>query len=367
MSRLLFLFPVFLLIVAGCNETEENIIWQGTYGQGNALFVKTTSDTGFVSAGTLEGKQYLLFLKNDKSKGLEYKPDLQGVITSVWTESGYFITAGSTGGKMFLSKIDIKGTVVWDSVFESASRIDYTSICRLGTDSFLAVGTPDPDSTVTAKSVISFVWFNSSGFISLRKDITNDPFAAAKSVAADNSGNLFLAMTRLGTSGNLKASVAKFNDQLQKLWERDLYNNPLFGASSLAITLDGSGNPVVAGRTGMQVSTGVETTTFITKYYHTGDSVSNNYLEYSNAGYAVMASGNNQYYVLNRKCIVINIVDQNMEYSGIIRTFSSCDPKNTQNYGNYIDITSDGNLIIAGSSGSNYYLVIKSSSAISPV
>ena len=302
-----------------------------------------------------------------RKKALEYKSDLTGIFSSVHAEKGYFIAAGSSGGKMLLSRIDMAGTIVWDTIFNNSFKIDHTSLCWLGGENFLALGTPDPDSTATASSGLTFIWFNSSGVISNRKDLLNTPFAAAKAVVTDNSGNIYLGLAKLGNGGNLKASVAKYNSLVQKIWEKDLYNNPAFGAASLGITLDGSDNPVVTGRTGMQVSSGIETSTFIAKYYHSGDSTAKNYLEYSNAGSTVIPDNKNQFYVLNKKCLIINIVDQHMDYGGVIRTYSSCDAKKTENFGNSVDITSDGNLIIAGSQGNNYYLVIKSSSALSPV
>lgn len=367
MKRLIPRLIILSAIIIGCNKTEENIIWQGSFGQGRAICVKTTGDSGFVSVGELQGKPYLLYLDEGKNKALEYKPDLPGLLTSVHAQKGFFITAGSSGGKMLLSRIDMTGSVVWDTIFDNNYKIDYTALCWLGGENFMALGTPDPDSTATASSGLTFIWFNSSGVINNRKDLLNSTFTAAKAVVTDNSGNIYLGLAKTGSGGNLKAAVEKYNSLVQKIWEKDLYNNPSFGASSLGITLDGSGNPVVTGRTGMQVSSGVETNTFIAKYYFSGDSIAKTYLEYSNAGYSVIPDNKNQYYVLNRKCLIINIVDQHMDYAGVIRTYSSCDSKSTENFGNSIDITSDGNLIIAGSQGNNYYLVIKSSSALSPV
>ena len=367
MKRLIPQLIILSAIIIGCDKTEENIIWQGSFGQGRALSVQTTGDSGFVSVGESLGSLYLLYLDEDKKKVLEYKPDIPGILTSVHTGKGFFITAGSSGGKMLLSRINMTGTVVWDTIFENNFKIDHTSLCWLGGENFLALGTPDPDSTVTSSSGLTFLWFNSSGMISNRKDLLSTPFAAAKAVVTDNSGNIYLGLAKPGNGGNLKASVAKYNSLVQKIWEKDLYNNPAFGAASLGITLDGEGNPVVTGRTGMQVSSGIETNTFIAKYYHSGDSVAKNYLEYSNTGSSVIPVDDNQFYVLNRRCLIVNIVDQHMDYTGVIRTYSTCDSRNTENFGNSVDITSDGNLIISGSQGNNYYLVIKSSSALSPV
>jgi len=363
-----FFFLLISAFIAGCSKTEDDIIWQSSYGQGTALGIETTGDSGFVSVGKMDDKLYLLYLDNNKNKVVEYKSDLAGTFTGVTAGDGYFITAGSSGGKMILSKIDLHGTVLWDTLFNASFTVEQACLCRLNGDNYVAVGSASPDSAIKQSSRLLFVWFNGSGTITSRKDNVYSTFAVASSVAADNSGNLYLAVSKLGSGGYLKALTAKYDAlQQQIVWEREIYNNPSFGSASLAITLDGSGNPVITGRTGMQVSGGTETNAFIARYFRTNDSLTKNYLEYSNAGTSVVPAGTGQFYSLNMKCLIINIIDTDMEISGIIRTFSSCDSKTTDIFGYSMDISSDGNLILGGSAGGSYYLAIKSSSALSPV
>jgi hypothetical protein len=187
------------------------------------------------------------------------------------------------------------------------------------------------------------------------------------SAVTDNSGNLYLALTRKGTSGKMKAMVTKYNIDLQKIWERELYNNPSYNAASLSIVLDENNNPVVSGRTEVASGEGIADNAFVARYFFSGDSVQKQYLEYVNSGPSVIDDGTGQFMALNMRCLIINIMDNRMKISGIIRTYSSCDSKTTDAFGYSFDLASDGNIIIAGSKGNGYYLAVKSSSALSPV
>jgi hypothetical protein len=277
------------------------------------------------------------------------------------------IAAGSSDGKMYLAGIGMSGELLWDTVFTSSFRIDYSSLADLGDGNFMALGSADPDSTVVSASGISFVQFNSSGTISSKSDITSITFMAARSFALDDGGNIFLALTRSSTGVMLKAGLAKYNPQVQKLWEKDLYNNPSFGAASLDIILDAGGNPIVSGRTELSVSAGKENSAFIARYFAAADSLTKNYLEYSNRGYSIRMTGSGDYAVLNSNCFIVNLIDQDIEITGIIRTYNSCDSKQTDAIGYSMDITPDGNIIMAGSRGGSFYLAVKSFEALSPV
>jgi hypothetical protein len=363
---------VILFIIASalvsCSKTTENIIWESSFGKGKALFVQAAGDTGIVSCGEMDGKQYLLFLDADKNKVFEYRSDYKGLLNDVWTGENYFITAGSAGGKMYLAKIDNTGTPIWDSVFNNTFRVDNTSLCYLGSGQFLAVGSVNPDSSFTGSAGLSFVWFDNNGIITQRRDSSYTSYIAVMDAATDNSGNIYLASSRQSGSTTM-ATVTKFTSYFYKQWEKPISNNPAFGAASLSIILDGPDKPIVAGRTELQVSTGKEDNTFVVRYFFSipNDSIRKEYLEYANSGTSVIKDGTGQYLVLNSRCNVINILDQDFKQAGIIRTYSSCDSQATDIFGYSIALDPSGNILIAGTKGGGYYLALKSSTALSPV
>jgi hypothetical protein len=364
-----FLFIIAAAAFVSCTKTSDNIIWEKSFGQGKALFVGATGDTGIVSCGELDGKQYLLFLDAAKNKVFEYKSEYNGLLSDVWTGENYFITAGSTSGKMYLAKIDNTGTQVWDSVFNTTFRIDHTSLCYLGYGNFLAIGSVNPDSLYAGAAGLAFIWFDHNGNITKRVDQTSSSFVAAMDAATDNSGNIYLALTKQGSGGKTKASVAKLSSILIPQWEKEISNNPSFGAASMALVLDGSDNPVITGRTELQASTGTENNTFFVRYMFAipNDSVNRKYLEYANFGSSVIKDGSGQFMVLNSRCNIINLLDQDIKVTGIIRTYASCDSQATDIYGYSIALDPSGNIIIAGTKGGGYYIALKSLTALEPV
>jgi hypothetical protein len=366
--RKVLIIVLLPLLFTGCKKNGENIVWERTYGTGKAFFVKNLADTAIVACGESEGKQYLLLTDRNGNKIAEYKPDISGVLTSAYAGSDYIMASGSSDGKLSLVKLDLAGTPVWDTVFTSALTVEYASMVYAEGGNFLAVGSADPDSALKDNTAFYFKWFDSGGNINSEKELVfTGSFAAARGVSMDNSGNIYLAVTRKGSSGKLKATVVKYNSDLQKLWEKELYNNPLFGAASMAITIDPDNNPVITGRTEMQVSKGIANNAFAARYFFAGDSLQKCYLEYTNTGTSVTGENGGDFLVLNTGCLVVSILGERLKSTGLIRTFSSCDPQTTDTFGYSLDITGEGNIIMAGNKGSQIYIAVKSSSSVSPI
>jgi hypothetical protein len=215
---------------------------------------------------------------------------------------------------------------------------------------------------------LSFVWFDNNGNISQRVDSVYTSYISVMDAATDNSGNIYLASARQNGNG-IMATVSKYTSYLYRQWEKPISNNPAFRAATFSIILDGPDKPVVAGRTEMQVSGGIEDNTFVARYFFSvpKDSIKKQYLEYANSGTSIIRDGNGQYLVLNSNCNVINILDQDFEPSGIIRTYNACDSQATDVFGYSIGLDPSGDIIIAGTKGGGYYLALKSSTALSPV
>jgi len=366
MNRLLFLI-FLLLIFSSCKKISDNIIWEKSFGPGTAMFIKATSDSGIISCGESGGKQYFLYLDKNRNKVTEYKSSDDGLLSSAWTSNDCIIAAGSKTGKMLLMRLDNRGSKIWDTIFSTTYYIDRTSLSYLGNGELLAVGSANPDSSDTGVTGLFFVWFDTTGAITNHDEIKGTTFIAANDFTTDYAGNIYLAMTRKGAA-NPKAGIAKYNNLLQKIWETDLYNNPSFGAASLGIKLDITGNIYVSGETELSVSTGVTDNSFLASLTGSGSVRWKKYLEYANSGSSLRLDDSGKPMMLNMNCFIIDILNpEDGSSSGIIRTYSVCDSNNTDAFGLCIDLDYDGNVLMAGSKGGGFYLAIKSSFTQSPV
>lgn len=367
MNRIIL--PIFLLlIISSCRKISDNIIWEKSFGPGTAMFIKSTADSGIISCGEKGGKQYFLYLDKNRNKVTEYISADEGSLSSAWWNTGTLITAGSISGKMLLIRLDYQGNKLWDTTFNTTYNIGHTSLCYLGNGELLAIGSAAPDSSNAGASGLLFIWFDTTGAIINRNEINEATFISANDFVTDNTGNIYLALTRKSGSGKPKAGVAKYNDQLQKIWETDLYNNPGAGAASLGIRLDNAGNIFVSGKTELTVSSGNVNNSFFAFLRSNGIVRWKKYLEYANSGSAVRLDDSEMPMILNRNCFIINILNpSDSSYLGIIRTYSVCDPNNTDAFGLSFDIDLEGNILMAGSKGGGYYIAIKSSLLLSPV
>jgi hypothetical protein len=360
MNRLPVILILVLIFSQDCKKSTTNPVWDRTYGIGNARFIRATADSGLISCGDLEGKPYLIKLDRNKNKLSEYKSDKEGLFSSAIFNKSISIAAGSSKGKMLITFLDNKSNFLWDTTFSSGYYIDYTTVCDLGNDEVLAVGSASPDSSNSGATGLYFVRFTTARSIINTQEITGSSFIAANKVITDNSGNIYLALTRKNIGSKSKATVAKYNGQLQSLWETELYNNPDFGASSLGIFKDNAGNIYVSGKTGISVSSGSIDNSFTVCLTNNGIVSWKKYLEFTNSGSSVMLNEKGEVLMLNHNCFIIDILNSDDgSLSGTIRTFDVCDSNNTDAYGQDFDINYDGNIILAGSNGGVFYLAMK--------
>ena len=355
MNRLSTLVILILIILAGCKKSTDNPLWEGSFGTGTAYFIRATADSGLISCGELDGKPYIIKLDRNKNKVSDYTFPSDGLFNSAWFDKDISIAAGSTGGKMLITCVDNKGSLLWDTTFTAGYRIDFTTVCYLGSGEFLAVGSASPDSTASAG--LYFVWFNTAGSIFITKEIADPSFIAARGAATDNSGNIYLALTRKVSGTKTRASVAKYNNQLQKIWETELYNNPNYAAASLGICLDNSGNIYISGVTELAGSDGPADNSFTASVTINGVVSWRSYLENTNGGSSVLLDDEGHVAMLNYNCFIVNVLGQAdgvLAYT--IRAFDVCDSKATDAFGRDFDINYETNLLMAGSKSGGFYL-----------
>jgi hypothetical protein len=360
MNRLPALLILVLILSPGCRKSTNNAIWERSYGSGTAMFVRATADSGLISCGELGGKPYLIKLDKNRNKLSDYKYSGDGLFSSVWFNNDLSIAAGNTNGKMLITCLNKQDSLLWDTTFSASYYMDYSSVCNLGGNELFVVGSSRPDSLQSRVTGLYCVWLNTSGSIINKKELKETSFISANRVITDNSGNIYFALTRKYTGSKSKASVAKYDSQLQPMWETELYNNPDFGASSLGIWIDNTGNIYVCGKTELSSSSGSVDNSFSVSLTNNGSIIWKKYLEATNSGSSLLIDENGHVLMLNHNCFVVNILNSvDGTETGTIRTFSGCDSKNTDTFGQDFDINFDGNIILAGSNSGGFYLGLK--------
>jgi hypothetical protein len=359
MRYLLFITGILLLLFS-CKKESDDILWERTFGEGRALYVRSASDSGIISCGILDGKAYLVKLSRERSVTAEVKYQEADLFSAAWADTGRFIAAGSDNGGLVLFCGDKDGNTIWDTLINPGFRIERARMVYSGSGNFLVAGTAMPDSAVDGRSGLIFVRFDTTGAIALRKDINDNNFLAAGHISVDAQGNIILPLTRKTIYARAKASVAKYNSDFQKIWETELYNNPDFGAASFSATCDNSGNIFVTGKTEVSREAGTVDNSFLASLSTAGAVRWKKYLEQTNAGKTV-ALKSDLVYMLNRNCFVIDIAElSDGADAGKIRMYKACDSKNTDATGEDMDFHYDGNILAAGSKSSNFYLSLKS-------
>ncbi len=356
--------PVFLLVflLSSCKKAESDFIWEKSYGKGEALFLKSSPDSGFIACGEKEGKPYFIRLDKNRKLIIDFSSDFPGLFNSAWFDTSGYISAGSSSGKMLLMRHSRTGIKLWEKSLDAGFQIDYTNLIYTGNGELLAIGTARPDSSGIGATGLLFVRFDTTGIVSVQKKIPETVFIAAADAAIDKSGNIFLPLTRKAQGSKSKASVAKYNDQFVKLWETDLYNNPSFGAASLTIKLDAPGNVYVGGNTEVSTNKGTLNNSFMASLTLSGTLKWKAYRENSNSGCSLIFNEIGNIMMLNRNCFVISLINPaDGTDAGTKRMFSVCVSENTDAFGSDFDLTYDKNILLAGKLGDSFFLALKAS------
>ncbi len=356
-----FALLTLVIVSVSCTKEESDFIWEKSFGQGHAYYLISTSDSGFVSCGSVDNRPFLLKLNKDKKSLVEFQSEREGLFSSVWSGTSCFIAGGSSNGKMLLSGIDNEGSMLWDTLISASFNIDLTNLSYYGNGDLLAVATPFPDSTGSGNTGILFVKFDTTGCIIEGKEVEETGLISVNRITIDDSGNILLPITRKKDAGKKQASAAKYTLDLNKLWETKLFNNPGFGAESLGIITGRDGNIYFSGNTELSVDDGVLNNSFLVSLSSSGSVNWKKYFEKSNAGTALIFDENRLLMMLNRNCFIVSLAntDDGSE-AGRLRIFDVCDPVNTDALGADFDLTYEGNILMAGSLGGYYYLALKS-------
>lgn len=361
MKRIIPVFILIILVVSCKKNGESDFIWEKSSGRGSAYFIKTSSDSGFYACGDLDGSPYFVRYNKQRNQILELKAENPGLFSSAWFDTSGYVAGGNSAGKMLLTRYSPSGIKLWEKSVETGFYVNFTHLFYTGNGNLLAIATASPDSANSGITSLYFSRFDTTGKIIVEKKTAESGFVSVNKAVTDNVGNIFLPVTRKSSSSNPKASVAKYNDQFQKMWETELYNNPDFGAASLAIIINSSSQIFVSGSTGIAGKDGVLNNTFLASLNSNGTLNWKKYLENNNAGSALLFDNANNLMILNMNCFIINISGADGTDEGLIRPFSVCNSKDTNAFGRDFSVFYDSNLLIAGSLGGSFYIALKSS------
>lgn len=357
------LFSLFflLLFITSCNKKDNgDLIWEKSFGKGEALSIAASADSGFATCGFVSGKPYFVRFDKDRSISLEISADFQGEFSSFWFDTSGYVTAGNSAGKMLIMRHAPSGNKLWEKTIDAGYRIDVTNLIYTGNGILLAVGSASSDTTYTGATGILFVTLDTTGVILSQKNIPDSRFIASGSAVMDASGNTYLALTRKNTNEKSRAVVAKYNDQFAKLWETELYNNPGFGASCKSIIIDGTGSLYVAGHTELSTTTGPVNNSFLASLTMGGVVNWKKYLEASNSGKDLLFDDAGDIMMLNRNCCIIRYQHtSDGADAGTLRMFDACNSKDTDALGSSADNSYDKNLLVAGSRSGNFFIGLK--------
>lgn len=361
MKKLIF-FLLIIMTFFSCKKSESDFIWERTYGAGEALSIRSSADSGFYVCGRSEGNPHFVRFDRNRSKVIDIVPDVKGLFSSAWFDTSGYIAGGSSFGKMLLMRYSPNGNKLWEKTIDAGFYADLTEIMYAGNGTFLALASASPDSSDNGATGLYFTRFDTTGNIIAQKYLADANFISAGSAVLDASGNVYLAITRKKAAAKPKASVAKYNDLFQKMWETDLYNNPDFDAGCISVILSSQETVYVTGRTGVPVLDGVKDNSFAASLTKNGSIIWKKYLEQSNSGEALLFDEANNLLALSQNCFIIRKMSSSDGTDlDIIRPYSQCVSEDTDAIGRDFSLSYDKNYLLAGSKGGSFYIAVKSS------
>jgi hypothetical protein len=362
MYRIFTLLLLTAFLLSGCKKSSSNLKWERTYGKGKAMFLAATPDSGIVACGEIENYPYFIKLNKDKEKIADYKYPKTGAYNSAWSDGLVSVATGYSDGKMLISCFSDSCKVLWDTTFTASFQVSFSTLCYLGNGNLIVMASGKMDSLYTSNTGLLTVWVNTNGTITGKTEHKESSYMSAGKIVTDNSGYIYLALTRKNLGSESKASVAKFPVALaaKPIWETELYNNPSFGASTTSLTMDISGNIFATGKTQLPVSGGQVITAFTVALSSGGTIKWKDYLEFSNSGIYIISDNNSHILTLHQNCFVIYSLDSGLgTTSQIVRPFEACESDNTTNLGWSLDLDYNNYLLMAGQNGGRFYLCAK--------
>lgn len=360
MKSTILLSLIILVALISCNRESEDFLWEYSGGAGSAFFLAVTPDSGYISAGAIDGKPFLMKSNRSGRRVFSYASDMPGHFKTVWSDTAFFLAAGGSEGDLFLSMLDRDGNLVWEKKVEASITVsevflfpgeyegEIIALCGTGPD--------EPQDAISGLMKVSFDTTGSIGSVTTR----NEPsfFRVSGAVNLTDGGYMLASTESAGTSKPV-AAMRRVSNTLSNSGNRtELSNNPAYSAASLDICRAGAGEFLVAGRTELASGGNLFNNSFVSMVRSSG--AWKKYPENSNEGIALWYDGHGLVYLLNRNCFIVTVLstDDGSDYRRL-RIFNACDSYDTGAAAEAFVVNHDGNLMIAGTRGGRYYLALK--------
>lgn len=344
-----------LIIFSSCNREESNgFLWEKSHGEGFAYASLYTGDSLFIFSGSISG--YPSVIKTTLSGRLIYRydGDSNGSFTSMTEDTSGVTLAGASGGRLLVTRLSPRFNHLWSHTYQFSPEVETATIARWDDDSFLVVAGGRVDSLKYNSFLILLI--DSEGeVLSYSEPSRGYSFAVNDVVIAGNNG--FIAgMTRKIGGDKSQAVIAGFDISGDMIWERELYNNPDFGASVISLTRGSDGIVYATGRTELPEGEDLYTTSWVASFTATGELLWKRYLENSNSGEDILINSMSQLMVLNKKCGTINYISlPDGTVVNRLSLYDACDPSEHEIELGSLNILPDGEYLVTGRRSGKFY------------
>ena len=249
MNRNTIALFLVLTAVISCESEEDDFLWQFKQGSGHAYFIENTADSGFVSAGILNGKAFTMMNDLTGKKVFSYSSEYPGSYRAVWKDTSVYMVAGVSESALIIGRLTNDGVLVWEKKVETGGLVSNIFLTSKGEGEFSVLCSASPDDTTLTSSTVSVVSFDTSGVVSAQSDRDFTGLFAVTGVVDRPEGAIAMSVTRYYPGGKPDAYIVQTGSDLNTIWQREIITNPSYGGASLGISGGPNNGFYVIGRT----------------------------------------------------------------------------------------------------------------------
>ncbi len=359
-----YLLPAIIVLIFTSNVAGQNL-WQRTYGTPDdeyATSIFPTSDGGYIITGTqsiVGSITQMYLLKTDSSGDITWERNYGGIYEEeaqdvIQTNDGGYIIVGSTRSfgasynDIYVVKTNSAGDTVWTRRYGGSGDDKGYGIKQTADDGYIIVGTST--SFGSGDSDVYLIKTDGSGNIDWSNNYGGTADDAGHSVVETPDGDYVIGGVTSSYSSSQDIYILKVDGSGNSLWEQ-WYGGSRDENGGYSIARTSDGGYILVGSS-LSFAVGEPQKVYLIKtdlsgtlqwqrsYNEGGDARGTSVQEVSTGGYIVTGSQKNVSGIENVYIVRTNNqgIKQWGKTAGGIRN----------DYGNSIQLTTDGNFIIAG-------------------